>query len=214
MEAALKVLAQGRADAQAVALLLLDWREPLLFIILAAECVPLLGFAAPGLIVLVAAGFVAAGLDLAAAARLFATALAAIATADLALFALGRWGSARSARLARWIGPRAALGRELAGQPNRLLLFYQFPPYSRMFGPLMLGSSEIGWGRWLGLCGAGTLLFVLAFFGAGLAAANLATGLAGMISAAGTVALIFGFAFIAWAAAMARRLWRGRSRSR
>jgi membrane protein DedA with SNARE-associated domain len=191
-----------------VALAVADWREPLLAAILVAESIPIIGFAAPGLTVLVAAGFLAAQLPAAEAARLALTAFAAIFLADLAMFAAGRFGTAKIPLLARWVGPDGALARGLAAQPPSILIFYQFPPYSRMFAPLLFGAGRHPWSRWTGLSAAATGLFVAACFGGGLAAALSARSLAGAISGAGTIAVVFSAGLIGWLGTCLWRWWR------
>jgi membrane protein DedA with SNARE-associated domain len=191
-----------------------DCREQRLAAVLVAEVIPVVGFAAPGLTVLVAAGFFAAQLLAAEAARLALTAFAAIFLADLAMFAAGRFGIARIRLLARWVGPEAVFARELLAQPRSFLIFYQFPPYSRMFAPLLFGAGGQPWPRWTALSAAATALFVAACFGGGLAAGLSARSLAGAVSGAGAVAIAFSAGLIAWLGTFLWRLWGMRRRVR
>jgi membrane protein DedA with SNARE-associated domain len=210
MQAAVSLAEQSGQGAAALLALLQEWREPLLFAILALECVPVIGFVAPGLIALVLAGYASAGLPAGEALRLAAAAFAGVFLADTVCFAAGRAAGERSLWIARLAGPRAPLGEELGAQPAAVLLFYQFPPYSRMFAPLFLGSAAFEWRRWLSLSAAATAAFVGAFFALGFAAARISTAATGAASLAGAVSLVFALLFGGWAVRIAVRLWRRR----
>jgi membrane protein DedA with SNARE-associated domain len=210
MENALTTLAQAQASAAQLEALLLKWREPLLALMLVGECMPLVGFAAPGLIALALAGFIAVDLGPFAGIRLFLIACAAIFFTDLGMFAMGRLGSRRSALVARFVGPRAAFGKELQRQPDRWLLFYQFPPYARMFAPVLLGNVQLEWRRWLAVSTLATLIFVVTFFGLGVAAALLHEKVAGVVAASGLLIFISMSGLLVWCLGFAGRLWRAR----
>jgi membrane protein DedA with SNARE-associated domain len=214
VEPALRILAVSRDQLRDLTDLMIAWREPLLFVLLVAECVPLLGLASPGLIALVLAGFVGHELGYSAALRLYATALVAVSATDLLLFAAGRAGAVRLPLVQRWVGERATFGRALAGQRDAMLMLYQFPPYSRMFAPLLLGAAALGWTRWLRVAGAGTLLFVSSFFLIGFSAHWLSSGIDGAAAGAGFASSVFGLGLGAWIAVLVVRIWKSKGAER
>lgn len=205
-------LAKANEQTQVVLALLQEWREPVLCIVLMAECIPVLGIIAPGLIILVLAGFVAGGADALEAVSLALTAFSAIFLTNLALFGVGKVGANSNSVVRRLIGDRGAFGQELAAQPNSILLLYQFPPYSRMFAPLLLGAAGLRWRRWLVLSAAATLAFVTVFFGMGFVAARLGRDTSGAATWAGGASAVSVLAFGAWIAVLLTRIFKRRAR--
>jgi membrane protein DedA with SNARE-associated domain len=204
-------LAKAGEQADAVFALLREWREPIIFLVLFAEGLPILGIIAPGLIVLVLAGFlggVASGLE---AAGLALTAWTALYLSNLLSFLLGKEGARRSQFVRRIIGDKGAFGQALAAQPVPILILYQFPPYSRTFAPLLLGACAFSARRWLLLSASGTLLFVAVFFGMGFAAARLGGGTLGATTWAGGISAVFMVGFFIWLASLLTRVFKRRA---
>lgn len=191
--------------------LLTRWGGPLLFAVMAAECIPLAGFAAPGLVVLVVAGFLAAGTSSWEAAGYLLWALSGVLVADTVLFALGRIGGERQPWLRGVIARHGRLRRELLAQPYPVLLLYQFPPYSRMFAPLVLGAAKLPWSAWLRLTIPAALLFVGSFFGLGSAAGLAGRGVNGAAGAASLASAVFALGFFAWLVLFILRVMRRRA---
>jgi membrane protein DedA with SNARE-associated domain len=204
----------GNLVAEGFVKAILRWREPLLVLFLAAECMPFIGLAAPGLIVLTLAGFAATLLGPVDAIRLYCTAIATVFLIDYLMFSLGQFSQTRIGLIRRMVGSNTALGIELMQQPFYVLLLYQFPAYSRMFAPLLLGSTAMPTKLWLKVSSLGTILFVTCFFGIGATAgilrrnADTSASLATVIAALSAVGLFYWLARTLW------RLWKRRGLSK
>jgi len=186
------------------------WGAPLLFAMLFLECIPVAGFAVPGLTLLVIAGFLAAGQTPAQVASLFLASLAGVVAADNFAFLAGRFGHDHIAPLRRLIDRHEALREEIRGQKLPVLLLYQFPPYSRMFAPLLMGTLGFAWRRWLLVMSIGSFAFVGAFFILGYAAGSTGRRVFGAVDAASTISALFIFGLLAWAAMLGIRVFRNR----
>ena len=199
----------GDLSATAGALLgaIEEWRASIIFVMLVLECVPVVGLVVPGQIALAALGFWAAGQPAHSGLALYLVALAAVLVADMTMFLLGRFATARSTVLRRFVGSRASFAEALEGQGDAVLVFYQFPPYSRMFAPLLLGAADFAPKRFVVLMMAGSLLFVTAFAGLGWSVGMLGRDLVEGASIAGVVSAFFAFGLFGWAILFARR-WR------
>lgn len=174
------------------------WREQVLFGLLILECIPVLGILAPGQLALAIAGFWAASQPFDVAIRLAFVALAAVLIADFFMFVLGRIGTTRIAFLRRTLGRHASLGRTLEAQSTAVMLLYQFPPYSRMFAPFLLGAGEMRISAWISLSIGASVLFVLTFFMIGFSVAWSGQALSESASIASTASAIFALGFFAW----------------
>jgi membrane protein DedA with SNARE-associated domain len=185
-----------------------QWGALLLFVMLFLECIPLAGFAVPGLTVLVIAGFLAAGQSFVSAAGYFLASLAGVVAADNLAYLIGRAGYDRIGVLRRLMDRQAALREDIRGQKLPILLLYQFPPYSRMFAPLLMGALSFAWPRWLLVMSAGSVAFVSTFFLLGYAAGATGRAVFGAVSAASTVSALFVFGLLAWAVMLGIRMFR------
>lgn len=174
------------------------WREQLLFGLLIVECIPIMGILAPGQLALAVAGFWAVSQPIDVAFRLASVALAAVLVADVIMFALGRFGTAHFTFLNRALGRHASLGRTLNAQSIAVVLFYQFPPYSRMFAPFLLGASEMRISTWIPLSIVASVLFVLTFFMIGFGVGWSGQDLVESASIASTASALFALGFFAW----------------
>lgn len=188
------------------------WGPLVTFAAMTLECIPFVGFAVPGLTVLVAAGFLAATQEVAQGLLLFTAAFIGVIIGDNLGYAAGR-GSHRLPPVRRLVDRNARLAGEIERQPLLLLLFYQFPPYSRMFAPLLMGALDFPLRRWAGVVTGGTLVFVIAFFGLGYLAGRAGQAMLGVQSAASTVSALFVVALLVWVGGLAWKLYRtGRQR--
>lgn len=174
------------------------WGYLVMFGALFLECVPVVGFAVPGLTILVAAGFWATTLDGTHAMGLLAAASAGVVASDTSAYAVGRLSRGRLSVVQRAVKRHDGLRRRLAEQALPVLIFYQFPPYSRMFAPLLLGVIDLALGRWVALVCISTALFVLAFFGLGYVVGWSGRALANAIDIAGLVTTVFVGGLVWW----------------
>jgi len=183
----------------------------LIFGALFVECLPVAGLILPGLTLLVVAGFVASGQS---GTYVMATILAAIGgvlAADTVAYFAGRVGLERWSALQRLVARHNDLRHELAQQSWRILVLYQFPPYSRMFAPLLLGALAIPWSRWWAITAPGTGLFVGVFFTLGFLAGRTGRALFGAVNAASMVSNLFLASLILWAVWFGFRIRRFRA---
>lgn len=174
------------------------WREQVLFGLLILECIPVLGILAPGQLALAISGFWAASQPFDVGIRLVLVALAAVLLADFLMFVLGRIGTERVAFLKRTLGQHGSLGRTLEAQSTAVLLLYQFPPYSRMFAPFLLGAGAMRVSAWIPLSIVASVLFVLTYFMIGFSVAWSGQALVESASIASTASAIFALGFFAW----------------
>lgn len=188
------------------------WGALMIFGALFLECVPVVGFAVPGLTILVVAGFLAAGQPLLEAALFFVAAFAGVASSDTLAYLTGRLGGERIGPVRRLILRHDTFRREISGQSLPVLLLYQFPPYSRMFAPLLMGALSFAWTRWLLIVTVGTLAFAAAFYGLGFAVGLAGRELFGAVSTASTLSALFLLGLLVWAAYLGVRLYRLRRR--
>lgn len=194
--------------AESLASLIRRWGPILLFASLFIEAIPLFGFILPGLTILVVAGFLAAGQSLFSAILFFIASLAGLILADTLMFWLGREGATRLRIIERLTRKHDVFRQEIAGQSLAVLLLYQFPPYSRMFAPLLMGALSFTWRRWLFLVSVGSIAFVSAFFGLGLTVGLASRNLSGAVSAASTISALFMLCLLIWATLVAFKLRR------
>lgn len=201
----LREVGDTAALASQILRLVETWREQLLFGLLVLECIPVVGFLAPGQLALAVAGFWASTQPFEMALRLVFVAIVAVLVADYAMFALGRFGTNRFGFVRRMLGRHAAFGRTLETQPPRLMLFYQFPPYSRMLAPFLLGANEMRWPVWVPLSLLGTLMFVGAFFMIGYGVGWSGREVVASTSIASTASALFALGFFGWLALFIRK---------
>lgn len=187
------------------------WREPLVATVLFLECLPIVGFLAPGQIVLTIAGFWSGGHSVWVSLRMFVTCLVAIILADTLMFGIGRYCSHKFEFLRTWLGKNAVFSKALSAQPFGVLLFYQFPPYTRMFGPFLMGASQRPWRPWLGLCLTASFAFVATFFGVGLGIAIAGKAALAGASLAASASAICAIAFFVWLPFFIKRMAKSRS---
>ena len=186
------------------------WGPVIVFALMFLDCLPFAAFVAPGVIVLVLAGYVAAGEGLLDGVGLFTAGCAGIFVCDTTMYLIGRSGYARSAFVKGFVDRRAKFKHEIERQRTAVLIFYQFPPYSRMFAPLILGALGASWARWLSLVSLSTLVFVTSFFALGWAAGAGRQAATSATNAASSVSTVFLLAFVAWLVALVVRLFRRR----
>lgn len=141
---------------------------PLLFI----ENIPFVGFIAPGVTVLFLSGFFYEILPL-SLILLFFMCLITIFAADTLWFWLGRTGRNTTKIFVR-IATRSPNVEELLKTQSPLaLLFYQFPPYLRMFLPFSLGMYRFPVSHWLLVSFLASVVYTAVFFGSGVLTARL-----------------------------------------
>jgi membrane protein DedA with SNARE-associated domain len=182
------------------------WGAIVVFAAMFVDCLPFVAFFAPGAIMLVLTGFFAAGQPGLGCGLLFASACAGVIASDTLMFSIGRSGYHRFPAVRALVDKQERLRQAIMRQRTLLLVFYQFPPYSRMFAPLVMGAARFSWSRWTALVSSSTVLFVASFFGIGLAAALGGHAASGATSAANVVTGIFVIAFFAWLSALIYRL--------
>ena len=183
-----------------------QWGALVVFAAMFVDCLPFVAFVAPGVIMLVLTGFFAAGQPQLSWGLLFASACAGVIASDTLMFTLGRSGYHRIPVVRRLVDKQERLRQDILNQKALYLIFYQFPPYSRMFAPLVMGAARFSWIRWTALVSASTVLFVASFFGIGLVAALGGHAASGATTSANTVSAIFAVAFFAWLSALIYRL--------
>jgi membrane protein DedA with SNARE-associated domain len=194
--------------AEAMLSVLEEWRGQLVFSMMILECLPVAGFIVPGQITLAVAGFWAASQPLGAGLMLCLAALGGVILADAAMYGLGRFGTKRFAFVDRMVGKNASFSRTLQSQSTLTLLFYQFPPYSRMFAALLLGSGSMKGKRFFPIMLASSFAFVLVFMGIGWGAGLLGVQLTEGATLTSVISALFALAFFGWAAIFARQWWR------
>jgi len=172
------------------------------------ESLPIAGFVLPGLSILVIAGFLSAEQPSALTGIMFIAAWAGLLVADTLMFWLGRVGTTKVNLVRRKVEKHDKLRREISSQPLALLLLYQFPPYSRMFAPLLMGTLSFTWCRWLSITTAGSFAFVAAFFGLGLTVGLIGRSLVGAVSIASLISGIFMWGLLIWIVILGLKLRR------
>lgn len=177
---------------------LAKWGAIVVFAAMFVDCLPFVAFVAPGVIMLVLTGFFAASQPTLSWGLLFASACAGVIASDTLMFYIGRSGYHRISAVRRLVDKQARLRQAILNQRTLLLIFYQFPPYSRMFAPLIMGAVRFSWIRWTALVFASTVLFVASFFGIGLVAALGGHASSGATASANKISALFALAFFAW----------------
>lgn len=183
----------------------------LIFGALFVECLPIAGFILPGLTLLVIAGFVASGQSPTYTLVTIVAAVGGVLAADTIAFVAGRFGLERWPGVQRLVARNADLRHELARQSWSVLVLYQFPPYSRMFAPLIMGAMATPWSRWWPIMVPGTALFVSVFFSLGFQAGRTGYALLGAANAASMASGLFLAALVLWAVCVWLRIRRSRS---
>ena len=187
-----------------------SWDYVLTFGTMFLECVPGVGLAVPGVVVLVVAGFWGASLPLEHGGGLALAAFLGVVLSDCLAFAVGRMGERHVALVRRVLAQHHGLRRTLASQRTGVLLLYQFPPYSRMFAPVLCGATGMSTRRWMVVAIGASAAFVGTFFCLGVGAAWSGRALTQAVDIAGT--LIFaGVVGLVWWCAMVYRRLRQRS---
>lgn len=131
------------------------------------ENIPLVGFVAPGLTILVLSGFFH---ELIAPSPLvlFLVAWGVITLADTLWYLIGRYGTKHS----RWLQTLAKKSPDvqevLTNQTYYALVCYQCVAYFRMFLPFGLGMYGYPLGQWVVLCTIASALYTAIFLGIGL----------------------------------------------
>lgn len=189
---------------------LVRWGPYLLFVSMFVECLPIVGFVVPGLTLLVVGGFVAVGQPILLVFLMLVGALAGLLAADTLMFWLGRAGADRMSFVRRLVEKHDAFRQEIDCQSLPVLMAYQFPPYSRMFAPVLMGALSFSWRRWMLIVTTGSLAFVVTFFGLGFAVGVVGRDLAGAVSAASTISALFVLCLLVWVALLAFKLHRRR----
>lgn len=172
------------------------WWLPAAMAGLFAEAFPLVGLVSPGLTLLIFAGFKSASLPLVQAIAAFGGCLAAIVAGDWLAFLAGRAGAGRWPRLGARLRGMSGESRDWSSATFGTLLFYQFPPYARMFAPALLGLQGYPAARWSGLVLAASTGFVTATFGAGYAAGLAGGGPVRAIAGMGNVVALLSLTFL------------------
>lgn len=189
---------------------LADWWLPVTLGALLLEGIPVAGFVAPGLVLLVFAGFKAAAEPAHWALLVFLACLAALVVGDFLAFGIGRWARARSTRLQGWFARRLPSSGRWRQAAFATLVVYQFPPYARMIVPALLGSSGISLRRWTAACLSASMLFVAVAFGAGYLGARAGADFIVANRQVANLVAILSIAFLLVAGSLATRLWRKR----
>lgn len=185
---------------------LAKWGAIVVFAAMFVDCLPFVAFVAPGVIMLVLTGFFAASQPGLSWGLLFASACAGVIASDTLMFSIGRSGYHRIPAVRRLVDKQERLRQAILNQRALLLIFYQFPPYSRMFAPLVMGAARFSWLRWTALVSTSTVLFVASFFGIGLLAALGGHAASSATASANKVSIIFVIAFFAWLSVLVYRL--------
>ncbi len=185
---------------------LAKWGAIVVFAAMFVDCLPFVAFVAPGVIMLVLTGYFAAGQPTLSWVLLFAAACAGVMASDTLMFAIGRSGYHRIAVVRRLVDKQERLRQAILRQKAFVLIFYQFPPYSRMFAPLIMGAARFSWIRWAALVSTSTVLFVASFFGIGLMAALGGRAASGATASANSISILFVFGFFAWLSVLIYRL--------
>jgi membrane protein DedA with SNARE-associated domain len=199
---------------QAILRSLVIWGPLIAFAGMFLDCLPFAAFVAPGVILLVLVGYFAAGRSLTEAVTLFISASGGVVACDTLMYAIGRAGYSRSARTRAFIDKHERLRREILAERPALLVFYQFPPYSRMFAPLVMGALEVSWRRWAVIVSFSTVVFVGAFFVLGYAAGSSGKTASGATETASVLSTVFLAAFLIWLIALVLRLVRAARQAR
>jgi len=187
---------------------LADWWLPVVLVALLLEGIPVGGFVAPGLVLLVFAGFKASAQPAYWGVLIFLACLAALVTGDFLAFGIGRWARARSARLQGWFERRLPHSERWRRAAFGTVIFYQFPPYSRMIFPALLGSSGIPLSKWAGVCLSASLLFTIVAFGAGFLGGRVGGDFVAANQQVANIIAILSIAFLLAAGSLIMRLFR------
>ena len=183
----------------------------LLFAGMFIECIPIAGFIMPGLTLLVIAGFLSANESLSYSIYTVVSAIMGIAAADNAAFLVGRLGVHKVGWIARLVKRHEELALDIATQRFIILVLYQFPPYSRMFAPIVMGTISFPMRRWATVVSLGTLLFVTVFFGLGFSVGFLGRRLFGAVNLASNISVVFILGLLSWIIVFGSRIHRRRS---
>ena len=177
---------------------LADWGAVMVFGTMFLDCLPFMAFVAPGVIMLVLVGFAASSQSFGATILFYGSACAGVLVSDTLMYYAGRAGYRRLEFIRRMVDKRAKLRSEILGQKTQVLIFYQFPPYSRMLAPIIMGSAGFSSSRWYFLAITSTLVFVTSFFGLGWLAGVSGQAAVGATKVASIVSALFVFAFLGW----------------
>ncbi len=188
-----------------------DWWLPVALVALMLEGIPVAGFVAPGLILLVFAGFKAAAVPTHWVLPVFLACVAALVAGDFIAFGFGRWARARSTRLQLWFERHLPSSERWRRAAFATLTVYQFPPYARMFVPALLGSSGMSLRRWAITCLVASLLFVIVAFGAGYLGGRAGGDFVATNQQVANVVALLSIAFVLAAGSLVARRFRSRA---
>lgn len=189
---------------------LADWWLPVTLGALMLEGIPVAGFVAPGLVLLVFAGFKAAAEPAHWAALVFLACFAALVAGDFIAFGLGRWARSRSERMQHWFENRLPNSDRWRQAAFWTLVVYQFPPYARMIVPALLGSANMSLRSWTAACFAASLLFTAVAFGAGYLGGHVGGDFVTANQQLANLVGILSIAFLLAAGSLTARLWHKR----
>ncbi len=131
----------------------------IVFPLMIMENIPFLGFAVPGIAVLIVLGFIyAANMPVFLLTMLLA--LLGVIISDTVMFMLGRTSLGKWKSLKNVNSRTHKILKIIRKQPTFMLLFYQFPPYFRMFLPFSLGVAKYSWHQWMIVNVLGSIVFV------------------------------------------------------
>lgn len=136
------------------------------------ENIPVIGFFAPGLTILVLSGFFFE-LITGSWLLLFLIAWLTIFIADTTWYLIGYFGQEKTAWLKRLAVISPNVKEVLSSQSPYLLVTYQFLVYFRMLLPVALGMYRYPFWHWILLCLVGSALYTAVFLGIGVASAYL-----------------------------------------
>jgi len=134
------------------------------------ENIPVLGLLAPGITVLFLAGFFSSVLP-GGPLLIFFLIFITMVAADTFWYAMAyRYGT--NFRFLRYIKEKSPnIESTITSQPIKILMFYQFVPYLRMFLPFSLGLYHLDTKKWLKTTVLGSFIFTSTYVGMGWLAA-------------------------------------------
>lgn len=132
------------------------------FLGLMLENIPVVGLFFPGLFILIFGGYLA-GLGDLSILFVFISAVLGIYVGDNLSYILGYFGIVKLSRLQKISPQLHQLEKDIRDKTGVFLIFFQFPVYSRMLLPVLLGTLQFPIRRWFFLDAIATVLFASVF---------------------------------------------------
>lgn len=174
---------------------IISYNYLLLFAVLVAETSPI-GLVIPGTVVIVLSGYYA-GLGELNLLYVILVGVCGVFLGDILSFVLGKFGLVKSDFVQKHLGRLSVITDKLNKKKN-LIMVSHFPGYTRMFVPVLLGSSGFKFKSWIWRDGIGAFLLVLCYSLIGFGIGTLTRSLNAAVTIAKVLPLAFAGLFIVY----------------